>query len=76
VIGEGPLLVSNVSRVPRVVQSRRQLPWAQHGTVQATAWSNPDAMAPASRLPMSHPTSNIGDDFIARALADEASREQ
>ena len=67
---------------PRVVQYHEALPGAGRGSVQnstrpRTVDMTADAAAthlsspPLSPPPPSHPTSNIGDDFIARALADE-----
>lgn len=67
---------------PRVVQYHEALPGAGRGSVQNSARPRTvdmtaDAAAahlsspPLSPPPPSHPTSNIGDDFIARALADE-----
>ena len=68
------LFVSNGPRVPRVVQYHEVLPWADRGTVQDATRLRSDVRAEAAPLPLSHPMSNIGDDFIARALADEPER--
>ncbi|AGK56201.1 penicillin-binding protein, 1A family [Hyphomicrobium denitrificans 1NES1] len=66
--------VSNGPRVPRVVQYHEVLPWAARSTVEDATRSRSDMRAKAAPLPLSHPMSNIGDDFIARALADEPER--
>jgi penicillin-binding protein 1A len=71
---EGPSFLSNAPRVPRVVQYHEVLPWADRGAVQQAQRAG-DMVAIPARPPMSHPMSNIGDDFIARAIADEAGRE-
>jgi penicillin-binding protein 1A len=72
---------------PRVVQYYEALPGAGRGSVQNStrprmADMTADAAAvhlsspPLSPPPPSHPTSNIGDDFIARALADELDQQR
>lgn len=73
---EGPSFVSNASRVPRVVQYHEVLPWADRGAVQQAPRAGVrDIAAAPVHSPMAHPMSNIGDDFIARAIADEAVRD-
>jgi len=67
--------VSAGPRAPRIVQYHEVLPWAARNTVddvkrQKGIGITAEVAAPAP----SHPTSNIGDDFIARALADETDR--
>jgi len=72
--GEGAVVASRAPKVPRVVRAQDLLSWSQREAVQKAVWSKPeDAAHPGpSRLPMSHPVGNIGDDFIAKAIADEA----
>jgi penicillin-binding protein 1A len=52
------------SRVPRVVQYHEVLPWAR----QAPSGLIANASAPG----LSHPMNSIGEDFIARAVADSS----
>ncbi|HEY8195182.1 MAG TPA: penicillin-binding protein 1A [Hyphomicrobium sp.] len=67
--GKSPILASTAAHAPRVVQFHEVLPWAAHSQ-QAVRQRESAAMTADASVPaMSHPSKSIGEDFIARALA-------
>jgi penicillin-binding protein 1A len=72
--GEPPIFASTAARTPRVVQYHEVLPWASRRPVQELYRPGARTLtADAGDQPMSHPMNSIGEDFIARAIANESS---
>ncbi|MBN9354725.1 MAG: penicillin-binding protein, partial [Hyphomicrobium denitrificans] len=69
--------VSKAPSAPRVVQYHEALPLAPRDAAQRIAPPRvAEKTADIQPPPQAHPTSNIDDDFIARALADELEQQR
>jgi penicillin-binding protein 1A len=69
--GKSPILASAGAHAPRVVQFHEVLPWAVQSQQAIRQRERAAVTTVASGPPMSHPSKSIGEDFIARALANE-----